>query len=343
MSTLLEERPEAPRAASARPGTRGPLWLVVRQHRTTLLIGAAVMVAGALALIAYRIWAGNLADDFAATGCDVTGTDRRPDCFTPASDFSDRMYGFDRAVNYGSYALQFLPGLLAAFVAGPMVARELESGTYRLAWTQSVSPARWLASKLSPLAVAVLVLVPPLTAVRAWVAASVPDNSPYPRTPWHEPTTFVSLGTAPVAYALLGIAAGALVGLLIARTLPAMSAALLAVGGAFLAMNQVRAHLWPSATATSPLDGYPRPGGTWWWLDEGLRGADGDRLPDMACSGPYEVQLRCLAEHGAAARYIDLHPASHFWPLQLVESGIVLALAAACAFAAFKVLGRRHG
>lgn len=51
----------------------------------------------------------------------------------------------------------------------------------------------------------------------------------------------------------------------------------------------------------------------------------------------------CLASLGASERYHDYHPASHFWPLQLVETGILLALAALAVFAAFRVLRRLHG
>ncbi|MFD3487645.1 hypothetical protein [Streptomyces sp. NPDC058665] len=334
MSALLEERP--PATASARPGLRGPLLVSVRQHRTALLIGAGALVAAVLVLVAYRIWIGSVADDFAATGCALSGPDR-PECFPKFRDFDDDMFAFDRALTYGSYVLQFLPGVLGAFVAGPVIARELESGTYKLAWTQSMSPARWLASKLLPLAVPGLLLVALLTVVRAWAASSVPGSTPYPEKPWYELTTYLSLGTAPVAYSLLGIAAGALVGLLVGRTVPAMSVALLVLGGVFLAMNRVRDRLWPTKAATSPLDGYPKTGRTAWTRDNGLLDADGDRLPDMNC------EVACQAKRGATARYLDYHPESHFWPIQLVETGIVLALATACVFAAFAVLRRRHG
>jgi hypothetical protein len=37
------------------------------------------------------------------------------------------------------------------------------------------------------------------------------------------------------------------------------------------------------------------------------------------------------------------HPSAHFWPLQLVETGIVLAVAALATTAAFLVLRRRTG
>jgi hypothetical protein len=339
MSTLLEERPAATPVESR---LRGPLWVSVRLHRTPLLIAAGAIVVGMLILVAYRVWAGNVADDFAATGCSLSGPDR-PDCFQTARDFSDDMLDFHRVTQYGAFFLQLLPGVIGVFLAGPVVARELESGAYKLAWTQSVSPARWFASKLLLVAVPVLLLVPLLMALLAWVNASVPANSPYDPVRWYQATGYLSRGTAPLTYALLGIAAGALVGLLVRRTVPAMSVALLAIGGISLLLNQARAHLWPTVLATSPLDGYPKAGGRWWWQDEGLINAAGDPIPDMYCGGTHPEDLECLAERGAAGRYVEMHPESHFWPLQLVETGIVLVLAAACVFAAFKVLGRRHG
>ena len=41
-----------------------------------------------------------------------------------------------------------VPALLGIFWGAPLVARELETGTYRLAWTQGVTRKRWLAAKL---------------------------------------------------------------------------------------------------------------------------------------------------------------------------------------------------
>jgi hypothetical protein len=41
-----------------------------------------------------------------------------------------------------------VPGLIGMFWGAPLAARELETGTFRLAWTQSVTRARWLAAKL---------------------------------------------------------------------------------------------------------------------------------------------------------------------------------------------------
>lgn len=60
----------------------------------------------------------------------------------------------------------------------------------------------------------------------------------------------------------------------------------------------------------------------WFWptLDGPARGGEGD------ISGPVEF---------IGTRY---HPESHFWPLQLVESALVLTLAAAAIVSAFALL-----
>jgi len=41
------------------------------------------------------------------------------------------------------------PALIGMFWGAPLVAREFEEGTYRLAWTQSVTRTRWLVVKLA--------------------------------------------------------------------------------------------------------------------------------------------------------------------------------------------------
>ena len=53
--------------------------------------------------------------------------------------------------------LILLPALVGMFVGAPLLARELEHGTHRLAWTQSVTRRRWLLSKTLLLALAITV------------------------------------------------------------------------------------------------------------------------------------------------------------------------------------------
>ncbi len=48
----------------------------------------------------------------------------------------------------GVAVLYVVPALIGIFWGAPLVARELETGTFRLAWNQSVTRTRWLAVKL---------------------------------------------------------------------------------------------------------------------------------------------------------------------------------------------------
>jgi hypothetical protein len=43
-----------------------------------------------------------------------------------------------------------IPGIVGVFWGAPLVARELKAGTYRLAWTQSVTRTHWLAVNSAP-------------------------------------------------------------------------------------------------------------------------------------------------------------------------------------------------
>ncbi|MEV7190656.1 hypothetical protein AB0N81_02450 [Streptomyces sp. NPDC093510] len=68
--------------------------------------------------------------------------------------------------------------------------------------------------------------------------------------------------------------------------------------------------------------------------------ADGNRLPESLCRRPDRDSDRCYAEHQVTGWYNDFHPSSRFWPLQLVETGLLLVLAAAVTYAAFRLLRR---
>ena len=48
-----------------------------------------------------------------------------------------------------NYVVVVVPALIRLFWGAPLVSRELETGAFRLAWTQSVTRTRWLAVKLA--------------------------------------------------------------------------------------------------------------------------------------------------------------------------------------------------
>ncbi|MFF9591764.1 ABC transporter permease subunit [Streptomyces sp. NPDC014646] len=317
----------------------GPARVVIRQHRRPLWGAGVLALAGIAALVGVILWPDSAADTFAESGCSVEHTVRG--CGDIVRDFLDFELRTRQAVGYATAAMMALPAFVGLFVAGPVIGRELESGTYRLAWTQSVSPARWLAAKLAVPAVLTLAGVAVLSAVCAW-ARSRTKGTHYP-VDWYDRALYGSIGTVPVAYALCMLALGALAGLVLRHTVAAMVTTVIGYGALATAMNMVRYDLWPTVTGTFGLDhqgGIPDGAVP---VARGWLTADGNRLPEEACRSWGTDFKQCLADEGIAQRYADYHPASHLWPLQLVETGILLALAALAVLLAFRVLRRRHG
>ena len=64
--------------------------------------------------------------------------------------------------------LNVIPLLLGIFVGAPLVARELERGTHRLAWTQSVTRQRWIAVKITGIVVLAAAVGGAMTLLLSW-------------------------------------------------------------------------------------------------------------------------------------------------------------------------------
>ena len=89
----------------------------------------------------------------------------------PQRDVYDLLTGNDRLLFYGGIAvLAVAPAVIGIFWGAPLVARELETGTHRLAWNQSVTRSRWLATKLGFTVLATAVAVGILTLAITWWA-----------------------------------------------------------------------------------------------------------------------------------------------------------------------------
>lgn len=315
---------------------RGPARVTLLQHRRVLWITGALALTGIVLLVASMWWNSGTADTYADSGCVLTHTS--PRCQTVFQDMLDHQAWLRDVLRYGGVAMMVLPAAIGLFVAGPMIGRELESGTYRLAWSQSVSPARWLLAKLTVPAAITVVAVPVLSAVYVWGRTS-PDTD---RPAWYDTSVYAAMGTLPTASALFAIALGALVALLVRRTLLAMSITALAYGAVALTLGAVRSSLWAVSTVVAPPNAPSRQPADSLWVDGGMMAGDQRLAGDLCDPGPAADVDRCLAGHHVTGTYTDFHPASHFWPLQLVETGILLVLTALAVALAFRVLRHRH-
>ncbi|MEV8424012.1 ABC transporter permease [Streptomyces niveus] len=312
---------------------RGPVWVAVRQHRPALWTALLLMVLSVGCVVAARVWVGSAgAMVSCGKGCSYG---------TTASGW------FRWAENYVGGAAVLLPLVVVAFTAGPLIARELESGMYRLAWTQSVSPARWLTVRLAGAAVIATAGAVLLAATLRWSRSYSQDFVLLSMArSWSGREVYPALGVTVVGYVLLAVAVGALAAVILRRTLLAMAAGLAATGGVSLFFAWVRPNLWPLVKTEGGVEASPFTASSDPWIvREGVVLADGSQMTYQQCLDMGFSKSPC--EPGtpltAATHFYEYHPESHFWPLQLVETGIVLVLAAACVFAAFKVLGRRHG
>ncbi|MFI2379525.1 ABC transporter permease [Streptomyces sp. NPDC018964] len=307
-------------------------WLI-RLHRPALLAGAALVLLTGAALL----WLGGPFTDASATAWkQYNACSFDENC----SYDQDAILRYKGVYNYTTYAVLAVPFLVAAWAGGSLTGRETESGTTRLAWTQGVSPARWLASRLAFPAVLTLAATGLLALLHrlAWTAAEGRVDT---ALSWDHTPTFYANGTVLVALALAGLAAGVLAGLLLRRAMAALAAAAVALGALWAAVHAALPRLWPAITEVSSLRDGPRGDGI--LVGQGVVTADGDRLAAPCYTSTLPGCEASLSDVHAVSFYRDIHPAAHYWPLQLVASGIVLAVAALATLAAFRLLRRRTG
>ncbi|MFG2922017.1 hypothetical protein ACGFYA_10875 [Streptomyces sp. NPDC048305] len=319
---------------------RAPVRVLLRQHRWTLWIAAGVALLTAIGVVAVAMRSAHVSEVFQATGCQFYGEGETRACMQMSRNFADSMNLYARLFEFVALGLVVLPALLGAFVAGPLIARELESGTFRMAWTQSVSPARWLTARLAVPTAALLAGSAVLAPLLHW-ARTRGGASPYP-VRWSEVYVFPTTGIVLPAYILFAVGAGALVGVLIRRAFVALTVSAVTSGAVAIAFGAyLRPYLWPRTT----VSGQGHLGENTWWLESGYLNSNGERVspPDSCSASSGDTWDRCLTDHGITGSYVDYHPQSHFWPLQLVETGILLALAVLALALAFRVLRRLHG
>jgi len=315
-------------------------WLAWRQQRTeTLLIALAIALLAAL-LIPTGIHMANVYDADNIAGCITSDSES---CNTLLMNFQDQFHGITSLFNW----LQLLPGILGALLAAPLVL-ELEQGTYRLAWTQSITRRRWLLTKLGVMAVGLVVASALLTVLPTWWRQPLDELQGR-----FEENSFSFEGVVPYAYILFAAALTLAAGAVLRRVAPAFAIALVGFFVArFFVTDRLRPHFMDPVVKM--LHGSPAPGSLHdAWVINGPSLVDSHGNPPsrelvQQCIGPGQKPLSgavplahdCLEKLGMYTR-IEYHPASRFWTFQWIEAAIYLGLAAALAgFATWWILKR---
>src|SRR6185312_16879379 len=125
------------------------IWMTWRQHRREALIVAVAVAAMAVYLIVtgramYSDYF-QVTHGWSVARCQQDLQQQSNLCESLVGAFFDKYTLKTQPVLIGFFVL---PPLLGVFVGAPLVARELESGTFRLIWTQSVTRLRWSLTKI---------------------------------------------------------------------------------------------------------------------------------------------------------------------------------------------------
>jgi hypothetical protein len=356
----------AVRTASPRPlPWRRMAWVTWRQHRFPLAV-----VVTLLGAVAVYLWLTGLQMHHAyaiAVACRPAGS----------LTCQNAVFNFDSAyaptAHTVSVLLQVAPALIGAFAGAPVLARELETGTFRYAWTLAFGRWRWAVAKLVPLAVAVSAAAGLFSMLFSWYYQPLfADGSSIP----FDPALFDLRGVAFAAWTLAAFGIGALAGMLIRRVVPAIAATMAAYAGLALAaglylrqnyLTPLLARNVPQALAAIVSPQTTVPGSSWilsrWWTKGGtpLSQSAMDQvmnplsqrfmqanLPKNVASddikfykGPTSLQVQQYLTHHGYTYWIRYQPGSRFWPFQWIEGGWLVLLSALLIAAAVWLVRRR--
>jgi len=256
-------------------------WWVWRQHRAQVLAAAGVLAALAIWMAVTGLSFAHEYRDLVIASCLAA----RGDCGQAIDQFEALHRGLALLVPLFLVA----PGLIGVFWGAPLVAKEVEAGTHRLAWTQSVSRRRWLAWQLGFLGAGTVVL----SALFAWLVSWWSGPLVGAGLDRFTPGIFDLRGIVPVFYAAFAFALGVAVGTVIRRTVAARGGPLLghAVGQGGRIDLKVIAGRCPPPTFVNPR-------------------------------GSLDSCLQRLGVHVVST----IQPVSRYWSFQLIESAIFAAL-----------------
>jgi hypothetical protein len=139
-------------------------WVTWRQHRAHVLACAVLLVLIAAFAIAAGAWTRATFSADGLPGClarDPAG------CQAGITSFRDAagVQGLATAI---SVPLLAIPVFLGIATGAPLLGRELERGTWQLAWSQTVSRTRWLATELGLVTAGLVIFGAAVTALMTW-------------------------------------------------------------------------------------------------------------------------------------------------------------------------------
>jgi hypothetical protein len=334
------------------------------QHRAALVTIFAAFIVFVVAIVVGRDAVSSSYAGYLAAGCTLAHPTDLGVCANTANQFAD-IPSFTPLV----IALRLFPLVIGAFVGAPLIAREMESGTYRFAWTQGVGRTRLLVVTLAMLA---LIVTPVAVALGflfgSWYMHPYEVINLAVGSHWQSGLFTTTWWMIPM-WTLFALAFGTLIGAVVKRTVAAIAATAAAVGGILLAVGLYLPRIFGIGAVASSrmlLNGMNSgplnmtashgqgPAGSWlvraWYV------GPGGHVLGIKAANRVSIKVNGLLESlkggtSAALRWLALHhytywvsyqPANHFWILQAVVGLVMLALTLLCVVAAARCIrGRR--
>lgn len=290
-------------------------WVAWRQQRTESLLGAALLVLVALFLV--------------PTGIEIASAYHR-DHIAACQDggFLCQQAITSFRLHYGTLQglsgwLTVLPGLAGVMLAAPFVL-QLEHGTHRLDWTQSVTRGRWIVVKLGLAVASTVIFSAILVSLVTWW------RQPFNRLDGRmQQSAFDTQGLVVFGYTLFALGLGLAIGVLWRRAVAGLVVAFI---GYFIARlfvdNWLRQRLispesltWPARKLQPAVLDHA------WVINMYPSDRAGHSLDfSTLCTNPGPTLKACVTP-GAQYFHAVYEPAGRFWTMQIAELGLFAGVA----------------
>jgi ABC-type transport system involved in multi-copper enzyme maturation permease subunit len=342
-------------------------WVAWRQFRTQAV--TALVLLGAVALTLALTRPGLVSSFQNVLHCKGTNA-----CTAARIEFVAK----DSVLRHLMNALALaVPALIGVFWGAPLVAREFETGSFRLAWTQSATRSRWMLVKLGVVGTASMLAAGLFSLAVTWWSSLFDQlqNSPFQQ--------YDSRGIVLIGYAAFAFTLGVAFGLILRRTLPAMAATFFVYFAVHISFSTwIRYHLLSPLSTTSPFQwtvfgyqiGPPSPAD--WALETEVVTPSGRALGQLGQSGGsfegFQTHAGTLIFQGVGVCHVKVpaaslrsgnisqavqqacvssfhlrqvttfQPASRYWTFQWMELGLFIGLALLLASASVSWVRRRR-
>ena len=290
-------------------------WVSWRLQRTETLIALGILALLAAFLVPTGLQMANAYHHDGLAAC--LSINPSVTCGNELGGFRQRFQSLLDIANW----FTLVPGLIGVLLAAPFIL-DLEHGTYRLAWTQSITRGRWLLGKLGLPVVATVLAGGALSLLFTWWRApSVHIDGRL------ETGNYDSTGTVVIGYTLFALALALTLGAIWRRAAASLTVAFIGYFAARIFVDySLRDHLVAPLKATYKGAQPPT------FLDNAHVISLGATIHGHQILGGsgffFSSQKFATPGLSNAVVHVVYQPESHFWPLQLTETGLFVGLAA---------------